>query len=116
MRTMILLIVLYGTFPEWLRTLGIVWYILTCAKWWFRVWYEHTTGIVIGTILGSVWSKGGNNMKWLRNKLGFTIIELVLVIAILGILAVAVSGLYSTYSTKINEQTQQVEDPLKNLP
>ena len=36
MRTMILLIVLFGPFPGWLSTVGIIWYICACVKWWFE--------------------------------------------------------------------------------
>ena len=40
MRTMILLIVLFGTFPDWLNTVCIIWYGLACAKWWIEAWTD----------------------------------------------------------------------------
>ena len=52
MRTMILLLMLYGNYPIWLQYVVSIWWVLSCAKWWFRVWYEYITGTVIGTTLG----------------------------------------------------------------
>ena len=48
MRTMILLIVLCGTFPEWLWRLSIIWYVLACIKWWILVYKEVDHAMVEG--------------------------------------------------------------------
>jgi len=37
MRTIILLIVFTGQFPDWMWPVTCVWWGLSCIKWWIRV-------------------------------------------------------------------------------
>ena len=46
MRTMILLIVLFGTFPDWMSTVGIIWYGAACVRWWYKVYQFKGTVLV----------------------------------------------------------------------
>lgn len=38
MRTMVLFIVLIGQFPDWMRTVCIMWYVWSCLVWWLERW------------------------------------------------------------------------------
>ena len=57
-------------------------------------------------------------MKWLRqNKLGFTLIEFMIVLAIIGILAALLFGQLHKYENKQGvAPIEQVDDRLRNLP
>ena len=56
-------------------------------------------------------------IKWIKkNRLGFTLVKLMIVIAILGILTAVVINTYNEYSSRIDKPTTQTENPLENLP
>ena len=46
MRTMILLLMLYSNYPIWLQYVVSIWYVLACAKWWYKV-HKYNGGYII---------------------------------------------------------------------
>lgn len=45
MRTIILLILLIGQFPDWMWPVTCIWYGLSCTKWWVRVFRSDDTNV-----------------------------------------------------------------------
>jgi len=54
-------------------------------------------------------------MTWLKQK-GFTLVELLVVLMIVGILSIFVLKAFRAMDTQTVAPTEQVESPLKNLP
>lgn len=45
MRTIILLIVFTGNFPDWMWPVVSIWWGLSCIKWWIRVYKSNDSNV-----------------------------------------------------------------------
>ena len=56
-------------------------------------------------------------IKWIKkNRLGFTLVELMIILAILGILGAVVVTTFQDHYTETNETIEQKKEVFKNLP